>query len=154
MVLMDAFKQYAVIVQEANDLKRRIDKLRKDLARLESDGTVVDSVCGGEGGKRHYKIEGMPSRDISVTKTRLQCQIMRYHDALSRIDDFKDKVDEAIMNVPDAETRMMLRCYFCDGMNQTQIAKRFNMDQSNVSRKFSLYGFEVPGEKENSHKNS
>ena len=86
---MDAFKQYAVMVQEANDLKRRIEKLRKDLARLESEGTVIDSVCGGEGGKQHYKIEGMPSRDISVTKTRLQCQIMRYHDALSRIDDFK-----------------------------------------------------------------
>ncbi len=151
---MDAFKQYAVMVQEVNDLKRRIEKSKKDLARLESEGTVIDSVCGGEGGKRHYKIEGMPSRDISATKTRLQCQIVRYHKALEDIEAFKNKVDEAIMNVPDAETRMMLRCYFCDGMNQTQIAKKFSMDQSNVSRKFSLYGFEVPGEKENSHKNS
>lgn len=149
---MDAFKQYAVMVQESNDLKRRIEKLRKDLARLENAGTVIDSVCGGEGGKQHYKIEGMPSRDISVTKTRLQCQIMRYHDALSRIDEFRDKVDEAIMNVPDAETRMMLRCYFCDGMSQTQIAKKFSMDQSNVSRKFSQYGIMII--ETNSHKNS
>lgn len=151
---MDAFKQYAVMVQEANELKRRIEKLRKDLARLESEGTVIDSVCGGEGGKQHYKIEGIPSRDISTTKTRLQYQIMLYHKSLDNIETFKCKVDKAIMDVPDAETRMMLRCYFCDGMNQTQIAKKFGMDQSNVSRKFSLYGFEVPGKKENSHKNS
>ena len=59
MGIKEALAQYCDTQQEIKGIKSRIETLERQIAVMEKQGyTQRDSVTGGEGGKRHYKIEG------------------------------------------------------------------------------------------------
>lgn len=49
------------------------------------------------------------------------------------------QIESYINEVPDSEMRMILRLRYIDGLTQSKIARRINIDQSCVSRKISNY---------------
>lgn len=64
MGIKEALEQYCDTQQEIKDIKSRIETLERQIAVMEKQGyTQQDSVTGGEGGNRHYKIEGYPYPD-------------------------------------------------------------------------------------------
>ena len=60
MGIKEALAQYCDTQQEIKDIKSRIETLERQIAVMEKQGyTQQDSVTGGEGGNRHYKISSV-----------------------------------------------------------------------------------------------
>ena len=63
--------QYSDLQQECKEVREKIEKLEKQIVKIESDGAVVDKVRGGDGGLQSFKIEGFPYPEYSRKKTLL-----------------------------------------------------------------------------------
>ena len=75
MGIKEVLAQYCDTQQEIKDIKSRIETLERQIAVMEKQGyTQQDSVTGGEGGNRHYKIEGYPYPEYSRKTTLLICR--------------------------------------------------------------------------------
>lgn len=139
MVTKSILKQYRYILKENTDLERRIENIKKQLEKLETEGNVVDKVSGGEGGKQHFRIEGFPVAEYSTKKTRLLSQMLRYEHNLKFIEESEKEVCEFINGIPDSRARMIFRFYYEDGMSQQSIALKLHIDQSLVSKEVDKY---------------
>lgn len=60
MVNKDILNQYLDLREEVKEVRNKIEKLEKYIEKIEQEGTVIDSVSGGNGGNQHFKIEGIP----------------------------------------------------------------------------------------------
>lgn len=71
MVTKEVLSQYSDLQEEVKEVRLKIERLERDIGKIEAGETVVDSVCGGDGGKQHFKIEGIPFPEYSRKKTLL-----------------------------------------------------------------------------------
>ena len=60
MVSKEVLIQYSDLQQECKEVREKIEKLERQIAKIEADGAVVDKVRGGLGGLQSFKIEGFP----------------------------------------------------------------------------------------------
>ena len=63
--------QYADMIEEVKDIRKRILQTEKQISRIEEEGTVKDTVSGGMGGIQHFVVEGMPVPELSRKKLLL-----------------------------------------------------------------------------------
>ena len=139
MISKKDIKQYRYIVMETPDIEDRIMRSQKRLARLESEGNVVDKVSGGEGGNQHFRIEGFPVAEYSREKTRLMTQMLRHEKNIEFLSKIEKEVCAFIDSIPEPRARMIFRYYFEDGMTQQQIAMKVHVDQKTVSNDLNKY---------------
>ena len=71
MVSKEVLKQFSGIKKEIAEVEAKIDSLEKYIVKMEAEGSVVDTVTGGNGGIQHFKIEGFPYPEYSKKKTLL-----------------------------------------------------------------------------------
>lgn len=71
MVNKDILNQYLDLREEVKEVRNKIEKLEKYIEKIEQEGTVIDSVSGGNGGNQHFKIEGIPLPEYRHKKTLL-----------------------------------------------------------------------------------
>ncbi len=71
MVSKEILIQYSDLQQECKEVREKIEKLERQIAKIEADGAVVDKVRGGLGGLQSFKIEGFPYPEYSRKKTLL-----------------------------------------------------------------------------------
>ena len=64
--------QYKNMIEEVKDIRKRILQTEKQIARIEEEGTVKDTVSGGMGGIQHFVVEGMPVSELSRKKMLLK----------------------------------------------------------------------------------
>ena len=124
-ITKDILLQYMELKLEASDLKHRIKVLEEQINKVEEEGAVYDTVKGGEGGIRPYKIMGFPYPEYSRKKTLLyarQAKLQLLEDELLTL---INQVDDFIGNVKDSRIRQILRYKCIDNLTWTQVASKF-----------------------------
>lgn len=113
---------------EMKDLRKRIEKDRRQLENLE-ESIVTDSVSCGKKGKKSLgtvKVTGRPDGAIErkkrSLKRKLQLQEILEADLLEK----QTQAEEYIQSVEKSEFRMILRFFFIDDLTYAQTAERMN----------------------------
>lgn len=120
--------EYADMIEEIKDLRRRIQDDQKKIDHL-SQTIVSDSVtCGKKGKKplRTVKIKGFPNmeinRRIGLLKKRKTKLMLLESDLLEK----QIQVEEYIDGIDKSELRMMFRLYYLDNLTWYQVALQMN----------------------------
>mgnify|MGYP003283521754 FL=1 len=120
--------EYADMIEEIKDLRRRIQEDQKKIDQL-SQTIVSDSVtCGKKGKKplRTVKIKGFPNmeinRRIGLLKKRKTKLMLLESDLLEK----QIQVEEYIDGIDKSELRMMFRLYYLDNLTWYQVALQMN----------------------------
>ena len=120
--------EYADMLEEIKDLRRRIQDDQKKINQL-SQTIVSDSVtCGKKGKKplRTVKIKGFPNmeinRRIGLLKKRKAKLMLLESDLLEK----QIQVEEYIDGIDKSELRMMFRLYYLDNLTWYQVALQMN----------------------------
>ena len=67
----EILKQYTDLQQECVEVRKKINTLENQIARIEQDGSVRDKVSGGIGGWQSFTIEGFPYPEYNRKKALL-----------------------------------------------------------------------------------
>lgn len=134
-------KQYRYLEKELKDLEQRIARTKEQITRIEGMGTTKDSVTGGEGGIRHFVIEGVPIRDYTKKRTRLILQLNQYENDELELANLTKDVLQYISNIENARDRLICKYYYLDGKSQQQIALIMHYDQTRIGQILRKYKF-------------
>ena len=120
--------QYSAMKEEIKDIRRRIEKDRKELDRL-NKLVVSDSVtCGKKGKKpiRTVKIQGRPVAAISRKESALKKHIYQLEQKEAELMELTIQAEERINSIDKSELRMMFRLYFIDNLTYLKVAEKMN----------------------------
>lgn len=118
--------QYADMIEEVKDIRKRILQTEKRIARIEEEGTVKDTVSGGMGGIQHFVVEGMPVPELRRKKLLLNKRKAMLIEKENELLELMNRAEEYINSIEKSELRMMFRFYYIDGMTWLQVAHRMN----------------------------
>lgn len=113
---------------EMKDLRKRIEKDRRQLENLE-ESIVTDSVSCGKKGKKSLgtvKVTGRPDGAIERKKRSLKRKIQLQEILEADLLEKQTQTEEYIQSVEKSEFRMILRFLFIDDLTYAQIAERMN----------------------------
>lgn len=130
--------QYSDMKEEIKDLNRRIEKLKRELYKMEEEGTVKDTVTGGLGGIQHFVVEGMPAPAIRRKALQIKARKEKAAKMEGELLELVCQVEDYINSIERSEIRIMFRLYYIDGLTWTKVAmnmsrmfpKRFYTDES------------------------
>lgn len=120
--------EYADIKEEIKDLRRRIEKDRKELERLNKT-VVTDSVTRGKKGKKPLGIVTM--RGVSVGRIERKNAALEKNIALLEeleisLLEKQTQAEEYIQQIEKGELRIMFRLYYIDDLPWYKVAMRMN----------------------------
>lgn len=121
--------EYKAMKEEIKDLRRRIDKNRRELDKL-NDMIVTDSVtCGKKGKKpiRTVKIQGRPNKLIERKRIALERNSEKLESLEVELLDLSNEVEQYIASIKKSELRIMFRLYFVDDLSYTKVAAKMNI---------------------------
>ncbi len=136
-------EQYTSLKAEISDIEVKIAKLTAGIRKLENQ-EVADSVSCGKRGKKPLgtiKIRGVPIREITVRKQRLQRRRLEYSMLLRKLEDMTAEVESYINTLSDSEIRRLLRFRFLQGMEWKQVSRMMGRGYSadNCRQKISRF---------------
>lgn len=141
MVSKEILIQYSDLQEEVKEVRERIDKTEKQIAKLEAEGNVVDSVSGGNGGTQHFKIEGFPYPEYSRKKTLLYARKATLASLEMELMETLNKVEEFIASVDDSRMRRIITLRFIDNLSWNKVADRIGGNNTEDSVKKAFYRF-------------
>ena len=127
--------------EEVKEVRERIDKTEKQIAKIEDEGNVVDSVCGGNGGIQHFKIEGFPYPEYSRKKTLLYARKATLASLEMELLETLNQVEEFIASVDDSRMRRIITLRFIDNLSWNKVADRIGGNNTEDSVKKAFYRF-------------
>lgn len=124
-------KEYCRLKKEQADVKKRIEKLKKEMDSLKSGAVEADVVSKGKRGKKPLgktKIEGFPDRRWSKLKSQKMGALLANETLAEQINNQVSEVDEYICSIKDSEMRQILRtlCLSDKYLTWQQLADRLN----------------------------
>lgn len=117
--------EYADMKEEIKDLRKRIDKLEKEIKRI---SVVSDSVKGTrpDGTYGSIRITGYPFPE----ERRKTAALKKYQSLLAAKEaellELMTQVEEYIETIPKSELRIMFRFYYIDDLTWYQVALQMN----------------------------
>lgn len=141
MVTKQILIQYTDLQKECKELRNRIEKLEKQIAQIETDGTVVDKVMGGDGGLQPFKIEGFPYPSYSRKKTLLYARKATLSELELELLETVNSVEEFIKSVEDSHMRRIITLRVIDGLSWNKVADRMggNNTEDSVRKAFDRF---------------
>lgn len=136
-------EQYTSLKAEISDVEVKIAKLTAGIRKLEVS-EVADSVSCGKRGKKPLgtvKIHGIPVREITIRKQRLQRRRLEYSMLLRKLEDMTAEVENYINTLPDSEIRRLLRFRFLQGMEWRQVSRMMGRGYSVSACKMKVARF-------------
>ena len=130
MISKEILIQYSDLQEEVKEVRERIDKTEKQIAKIEDDGNVVDSVCGGSGGTQHFKIEGFPYPEYSRKKTLLYARKATLASLEMELLETLNQVEEFIASIEDSRMRRIINFRFIDKLSWLQVANRLDSNST------------------------
>lgn len=119
-------EQYADLIQEREDLRKRIKKTENQIIRL-CDEQVADSVTHGKHGKKPLKrtvIIGVPAAELRKKRKNLE----RYREKLAaaemQIDEMISEVQQYISEIDNSRIRRIFQYRYVDKLTWIQVAMR------------------------------
>lgn len=124
----DVLIQYSDMREEAKDLRKRIEKGERTIAKIEEEGMVSDSVKGTrrDGTIGHIKITGFPIPEYSRVKKMIKRRIQKLKIVEEELLEALNAVDDYINGMPKSELRIMFRLYYIDDLTWPKVAMRMN----------------------------
>ena len=141
MISKEILIQYSDLQEEVKEVRERINKTEEQIAKIEKDGNVVDSVCGGNGGIQHFKIEGFPYPEYSRKKTLLYARQTTLTNLEIELMETINQVEEFISSVDDSMMRRIINLRFIEKMPWGKIANKIGGGNTEDSIKKAFYRF-------------
>ena len=141
MISKEILIQYSDLQEEVKEVRERINNTEDQIAKIEKDGNVVDSVCGGNGGIQHFKIEGFPYPEYSRKKTLLYARKATLASLEMELMETLNQVEEFIASVEDSRIRRIITLRFIDNLSWNKVADRIGGNNTEDSVKKAFYRF-------------
>ena len=116
--------QYSDLQQECKEVREKIEKLERQIEKIESDGAVVDKVRGGDGGLQSFKIEGFPYPEYSRKKTLLYARKATLSELEMELLETLNDVEIFIASIKDSHIRRIVNLRVVDGLSWGEVARR------------------------------
>lgn len=152
---LKALTQLASLMEEEDDLvvsidriEKRIDKLSRDIQRIENGEMVRDKVYGGEGGKQGFVIEGVPSAEYHRKKIQMESDLNTLEQRKDLLTERHRMVNEQkviatqyINSIDDSEVRRIAEMRCIEGMTWTEVATCMGRDEAYEAYKKRFYRY-------------
>ena len=135
MVSKEILIQYSDLQQECKEVREKIEKLERQIEKIESDGAVVDKVYGGDGGFQSFKIEGFPYPEYSRKKTLLYARKATLSELEIELLETLNQVEEFIASIKDSHIRRIVNLRVIDGLSWNEVARRIGGNTEDSVRK-------------------
>lgn len=141
MVSKEILIQYSDLQQECKEVREKIEKLEKQIAKIEEDGVVVDKVRGGEGGLQPFKIEGFPYPEYSRKKTLLYARKATLSELEMELLETLNDVEKFIASIKDSHIRRIVNLRVVDNLSWNKVADRIGGGNTEGSVKMAFQRF-------------
>lgn len=141
MITKELLSQYTSLMKERDEVEASIDRLERRIAKLESDGTVIDSVKGGYGGIQRFVIEGFPNDDIEIRRGLLRLRKKHLEILDDRILAQINEIEEFMHNVQSSPIRMIVRLRYIENLQWEDVANKFGAGYTEDSVKKMFYRY-------------
>lgn len=118
-------KEYGMMKVELEDIRKRAERLEHQLESYREQYHVSDSVSGGCGGKKHFKVDGFPYPEYNNRRTILMQRKVRMQQLQKILEEKISDVESYIEGVENSRMRSILRMRYIDSMTWRQIARKF-----------------------------
>lgn len=135
MVSKEILIQYSDLQQECKEVREKIEKLERQIAKIEADGAVVDKVRGGLGGLQSFKIEGFPYPEYSRKKTLLYARKATLSELEMELLETLNEVEEFIASISDSHIRRIVNLRVIDGLSWNEVARKVGGNTEDSVRK-------------------
>ena len=139
MISKEILIQYSDLQEEVKEVRERIERTERQIAKIEENGNVIDTVSGGCGGIQHFKIEGFPYPEYSRKKTLLYARKATLASLEMELLETLNQVEEFIASVNNSEMRRILSMRFIDNKNFEQIGRILGYDRTSISKKIDKF---------------
>ena len=141
MVTKEILTQYADLQKECKEVREKIEKLEKQIAKIEEDGAVIDKVRGGDGGLQSFKIEGFPYPEYSRKKTLLYARKATLSELEMELLETLNEVESFIASVKDSHMRRIISLRVVDGLSWNKVADYIGGGNTDGSVKMAFQRF-------------
>jgi hypothetical protein len=141
MISKEILTQYSDLQEEVKEVRNRIESTEKQIAKIEEEGNVIDTVCGGTGGIQHFKIEGFPYPEYSRKKSLLYVRKATLVNLELELTETLNQVEEFIAGVEDSRIRRIITLRFIENLSWNKVADRIGGGNTEDSVKKSFYRF-------------
>lgn len=141
MISKEILIQYSDLQEEVKEVRERIEKTEKQIAKIEAEGNVIDTVSGGCGGIQHFKIEGFPYPEYSRKKTLLYARKATLASLEMELLETLNQVEEFIASVEDSRMRRIIMLRFVENLSWNAVAHRLggNTTADSARMEFNRY---------------
>ena len=140
MVSKEVLIQYSDLQQECKEVREKIEKLERQIAKIEADGAVVDKVRGGLGGLQSFKIEGFPYPEYSRKKTLLYARKATLSELETELLETLNDVEIFIASIKDSHIRRIVNLRVIDGLSWNEVARKIGGNTEDSVKK-AFYRF-------------
>lgn len=139
----DILVQYSDLQEEIKDLRRRIDKTKKQLEKASAEGTVIDSVKGSrkDGTIGSIRIEGFPYAEYDRRRSKLYLYMAQLINSEEELLELTNGVEEYINSIEDSHIRRIVRYRVIDNMTWQRVADCIGGNNTDDSVKKAFYRF-------------
>lgn len=141
MISKEILIQYSDLQEEVKEVRERIERTERQIAKIEEDGNVIDTVSGGCGGIQHFKIEGFSYPEYSRKKTLLYARKATLASLELELMEMLNQVEEFIASVDDSRMRRIITLRFIDNLSWNKVADRIGGNNTEDSVKKAFYRF-------------
>lgn len=141
MISKEILNQYSDLQEEVKEVRNRIESTEKQIAKIEKEGNVIDTVSGGTGGIQHFKIEGFPYPEYSRKKSLLYVRKATLVNLELELTETLNQVEEFIAGVEDSRIRRIITLRFIENLSWNKVADRIGGGNTEDSVKKMFYRF-------------
>ena len=141
MISKEILTQYSDLQEEVKEVRNRIESTEKQIAKIEEEDNVIDTVSGGTGGIQHFKIEGFPYPEYSRKKSLLYVRKATLVNLELELTETLNQVEEFIAGVEDSRIRRIITLRFIENLSWNKVADRIGGGNTEDSVKKSFYRF-------------
>lgn len=120
----DLLSQYTYLLKEHDHVQNSIDRLERQIANMEDDGTVIDSVKGGYGGIQRFVIEGIPNDDIIKKRVLLKSRKLQLECLDKQIAEQITKIEIFMNSITNSRIRLIIRLRYLNGLKWEEVARQ------------------------------
>ena len=122
----DILVQYTDLQEEIRDIRRRAERARGQMERLETEGTVLDAVKGTrqDGTFGSIRIEGFPYADYEKRRRSLQSYLLKLADMEEKLLELTNQAEEYINSIEDSRMRRIVQYRIMDRLSWYEVADR------------------------------
>lgn len=137
----EILEQYIHLNKECQEVQERIKATEKQLAKIESEGTVMDSVRGGMGGIQRFKIEGFPVAEYQHKKSLLLSRQLVLLNLNIQILEMTTEIEKFICGIDDSFIRRIIDLRVMKGLSWNDVAAKMGYGNTEDSIKKAYYRY-------------